>query len=411
MGNAMSASIFDSSAAFRTVWTLRGHLPGERSLSHVPVEPEPFIVGRQRPGVHLRLKSGFVSNQHAELSVVPGGLHVRDLESRNGTFVGGRRISAPTLVGHGETVAFADVEFRVERQCLPPEEPECEGHPTVVNFASFEADWTMSNFARLLQQGAIVPHFQPILSLADVELVGFEALARSEVEGLQSADRMFEAAEFLDQAVTLSRACRQSALDSAGLLPRGMRLFLNTHPSECLEGDVLSMLSAAREAAPEVRLVVEVHEELVGDPRELLAFSDALQELSVELALDDFGKGRSRLKELVQVRPTFVKFDREMIGNLDRAAADEREALRSLVDFLHNLCIFAVAEGIERREEAEACFDLGFDLAQGYYFARPMSARQLSSDGASDDRPPPPPPPRRPTRKETMDYHVLADVD
>lgn len=403
----MSASIFDSSAAFRTVWTLRGHLPGERTISHISIESEPFVVGRQKPGVQLRLKSGFVSNQHAELSVVPGGLHVRDLESRNGTFVGGRRISAPTLVGHGETVAFADVEFRVERQCLPPEDTECEGHPTVVNFASFEADWTMSNFARLLQEGTIVPHFQPILSLADVELIGFEALARSEVDGLQSAAKMFEAAEFLDQAVSLSRACRQSALDSAGLLPRGMRLFLNTHPQECLRGDVLSMLAAAREAAPEVRLVVEIHEDLVGDPRDMLKFSEELQELSVELALDDFGKGRSRLKELVQVRPTFVKFDREMINNLDRAAADEREALRSLVDFLHNLCIFAVAEGIERREEAEACFELGFDLAQGYYFARPMSAEKFRSEGDSDVKPPP----RRPTRKETMDYHVLADVD
>ena len=77
---------------------------------------------------------------------------------------------------------------------------------------------------------------------------------------------------------------------------------------------------------------------------------------------------------MVEARPDYVKFDIGLIRGLSVVDDNRMRMLRSLVSMVQDLNISALAEGIETIEEAEACQEIGFDLAQGFYYGRPAPA-------------------------------------
>ena len=100
---------------------------------------------------------------------------------------------------------------------------------------------------------------------------------------------------------------------------------------------------------------------------------DELASLGIGLAYDDFGVGESRLNELAEVPPDYLKLDRSLIENLHQASQSKQLLVESLVRIVHQLGVIALAEGIESAEQAETCRKLGLDLGQGYYYAEPRS--------------------------------------
>lgn len=109
---------------------------------------------------------------------------------------------------------------------------------------------------------------------------------------------------------------------------------------------------------------------------------NALVELNMGLAYDDFGAGQSRLNELTETAPDYVKFDMSLIRNIDAASPQRQEVLASLIQIVHNLGILSVAEGIETQAEGETCLKMGFDLAQGFFYGRPAPIRDASASVA-----------------------------
>jgi EAL domain-containing protein (putative c-di-GMP-specific phosphodiesterase class I) len=99
-----------------------------------------------------------------------------------------------------------------------------------------------------------------------------------------------------------------------------------------------------------------------------------LKDLGMRLAYDDFGAGQSRLMELADVPPDVLKFDMRMIHGLSHASDERQNMVRSLVKIVRSLAVVPLAEGIETGDEAAICRDLGFELAQGYFFGRPTAA-------------------------------------
>jgi EAL domain-containing protein (putative c-di-GMP-specific phosphodiesterase class I) len=405
----MSSSVFDAETTVAVEkWFLVGRLPGETNLRRIEIPDDGATVGRTSERADIVLPSSFISSRHARLLPKGEMLEIQDLGSRNGTFVRRERITDAEEAVSGDTVAFADVEFQLERlrkqNAVHP-----DGFDTFVGTDSFEGEWTVSNFAKLVQGKLVTPVMQPIVELASQRVVGIEALARSEVGGLETPARMFEAAEMLNQAALLSDICREKAIEAARGAPRGQRLFLNTHPQESLARDVLRSVQELRRRAPSLRLVIEVHEERIDELAATRSFTHRLGQMGVEFALDDFGAGRSRINEVLRLRPAFVKFDRSLIGNIDQSSELDQQAIKSLVDLMKSLSIRCVAEGIERREEANVCRRLGFELGQGFLFARPTRFDELGlskssfnlKEGAPDGAC---------QRKETMDYSVLNDA-
>jgi EAL domain-containing protein (putative c-di-GMP-specific phosphodiesterase class I) len=96
-----------------------------------------------------------------------------------------------------------------------------------------------------------------------------------------------------------------------------------------------------------------------------------LRERGFEIALDDLGAGYNSLGAVAAVSPEIIKLDISLVSNL-HLSQPKREMVRLLSEYAQRHQIKTVAEGIELREEADACTDLGIRWLQGYHLERPI---------------------------------------
>jgi EAL domain-containing protein (putative c-di-GMP-specific phosphodiesterase class I) len=247
----------------------------------------------------------------------------------------------------------------------------------------------------LLREGAVSPLFQPIVGLREGELLGYEALGCGGYEGLpRGIQDLFELAGLIGAELELTQLLRRTSLDECGVFPGSPRFFLNTHPKELRDASLLESLREAREDHPGLRMALEVHESAVTDPTSIGRLKNELEKLDILLVYDDFGAGQARLLELADVPPDYLKFDRSLIRDIDQATTGRRRLLASLAELAADLGIGLIAEGLEKRSEAEICRSLGFGYGQGYLFGRPLSSDHFRSgfhveevDPASDTDP------------------------
>ena len=352
------------------VWFLSGPTQPGEGVMHAPVDGNPYVVGR-KTGVSLKLQFRTVSGNHAAMWVEGGKLLLRDLGSTNGTYVNGKRIESGETIGimEEDLIHFAEAPFRVRRQS-----PTGMTNGTIAENVCDQA-LALVQFDRLMSERLVKPHFQTIVTLDEEKLVGFEILGRGSVYGLESVGAMFQAAEQLSLAVELSRLLRWEGIRVGRDLPGRPCLFVNTHPREVEDvGGLIESLANVREMTGNTDLVLEIHESSVTNPALMRSLHAALNELDIRLAYDDFGAGQARLAELIEARPDYVKFDISLIRQIDQATDQRRQMLQTLVKMVRDLDICALAEGIETPEEALACKEIGFDLAQGYFYGRPSPA-------------------------------------
>ncbi len=225
-----------------------------------------------------------------------------------------------------------------------------------------------------LVDGRIVPHYQPVVRLADRRIVGLEALLRMHLPD----GRIALAAEFqgafsdprLAYALT-SRLFDLVARDAAGWLADGIdfgHIGVNVAMADVFEDDIGDRLDATFSAAgvPLRHLIVEVTEMIImDDPSHDLADAvERLRKRGVLVALDDFGTGYASLTHLLNFPSDIIKIDRSFI---DRMLTDRNSLVivESLIDIARKLDRRVVAEGIENEAQAELLLDLGCRLGQG----------------------------------------------
>ncbi|MEZ6091359.1 MAG: EAL domain-containing protein [Pirellulaceae bacterium] len=371
---ATSIDVVDdrSTSVNSDVWFLSGPTrPGEPPR-HIAVESEPFIVGRKQ-SVNLTLGFNTVSSAHASLWMENGQLWLQDMGSTNGTFVNGQRVTQPVRLGEEDLVHFAEALFRIRRQSI--------GASTSGTISRNVCDQALAlvQFDRLMSEKLVNPHFQPIINLADGSILGFEILGRGRVFGLESVGAMFQAASQLKLEVDLSQLLRDEGVRVGTKLPERPILFVNTHPAELENEGLIGSLEKLREIAGATRLVLEIHESAVTNPQMLSRLQSQLRALDIGLAYDDFGAGQARLSELVQARPDYVKFDMSLVQGIDTASPERQRMVEALVKMVRDLDVKALAEGIENEAEAHHCIQIGFELAQGYYFGRPVPLEAVSA--------------------------------
>jgi EAL domain-containing protein (putative c-di-GMP-specific phosphodiesterase class I) len=351
----------------KPTWSLHSEASGGL-VAHALVNANPFTIGRSSKNA-LTIADPTVSSHHAELVALADAFLVRDLGSTNGTFLNGNRVERHELLGDGDVLQFGAVAF--DLKATTDENRETCSPCTIAKDVADDAV-AFVQFEKMLNDKAVVPHFQPIVD-RDGTIRAYEILGRSRLFGLETPAAMFRAATRLQSEVALSRLMRQEGIRAACSLPGNARFFVNTHPTELIEQGLVESIWALRQAYPEPRVVLEIHESAVTDVEQLRSLSDSMQELAVGIAYDDFGAGQSRLLELTDVRPEFVKFDISLIRNLHEATERRRQMVQSLVRMVLDLDIVALAEGVEKREEAAVCWDMGFQLGQGYHFGRPAA--------------------------------------
>src|SRR3954469_14445721 len=355
----------------RVTWLLAGQLADDQPMRHVRVDSSRFIVGRN-PGASLCIPSPTVSREHAELTVVDRGLLLRDLGSTNGTFVNGTRLQQPCTVNHGDLLQFGQVVFRVVQQST-------ESGPQTIQADSCDRALALIQFDQLMTQRAVTPHVQPIVKMADRKMWASEVLARSRFFGLKDPHSMFAAAKVLNLEGELSRIMREEGVRSAQVLPTEHALFVNTHPVEIDDLDLMIFsLSELRELEPRRPLVLEIHEAAVTCGDQMRNLRAALSDMRIGLAYDDFGAGQARLVELVDVPPDYLKFDMRLVQNLESASIERVRMLASLVKMVSDLGITPLAEGIELESDHEICRQMGFKCGQGFFYGYPMLPKQLA---------------------------------
>lgn len=344
---------------------LRGSTGAEEQA--IPVTPTPFSIGR-RPGSSLQLNHRTISGHHADLIIENKQLWVVDRQSTNGTYVNGRRISESTPLREEDLLQFADIAFRVKcdtraTTCQTLQEDVCDQALALVQFD------------RLMENRLVTPFFQPVVDLSSGRYLGYEVLARSRLFGLESCAAMFDAASRLNMEVELSRMLRWEGIREGLNLPKASIIFVNTHPLEIQRDGLVESMATARRLSQDVPIILEIHEAAVTDPKEMRILRDQLRELNIGVAYDDFGAGQTRLSELVEAPPDFLKFDISLIRNIDQATPERQRMLASLVSLVKDLGVNPLAEGIETAGEAEVCRSLGFVSAQGFHFGRPAPLR------------------------------------
>lgn len=235
-----------------------------------------------------------------------------------------------------------------------------------------------------LAQEALHLDFQPFVSLSSGEVVGFEALARwKDAElGLVSPVKFIPVAEESGLIVPLGRwALRKGAEQLAkwdaefgGRVP--LTLNVNVSPVQIARDNVADAVRDALASAgvDGSRLTVEVTESaLVTDIEKTRKLLNALKDMDLTIAMDDFGTGFSNLANLQMLPIDVLKIDRSFVNGMvdDR---DKVAIVRAILSLAGALGMRTVAEGIETAEVGHALAELGCDRGQGYHYARPMSA-------------------------------------
>ncbi|MBC9033717.1 EAL domain-containing protein [Sphingomonas sp. JC676] len=228
-----------------------------------------------------------------------------------------------------------------------------------------------------IENGQITAHYQPVISLADDRITGFEALARWEhpVRGLLAPDLFIPIAEDLGLIGLLSYDILRSGCIAARAWPPYATLSINISPLQLkdpwLSGRLLAIL--AETGFQPSRLIVEVTENAIIDDIDLVAeVFTSLQNAGIRIALDDFGKGYSSLNHLRQLHFDHLKIDSSFVLSMD--SAESRKIVSAIAGLGKALGMPVTAEGVETMASAEALRALGCEQAQGFLFGRPIPA-------------------------------------
>ncbi|GGF67806.1 hypothetical protein GCM10007301_29390 [Azorhizobium oxalatiphilum] len=176
---------------------------------------------------------------------------------------------------------------------------------------------------------------------------------------------------------SFDQRCRVTAIAkavAAGVLETDARLSINFlpnavySPKACIQ---LTLQTAAKTGFPADRLIFEFTEnEQMGDPSHVTAIIETYRQIGFRTALDDFGAGYANLSLLARFRPDFIKLDMDLLRGID-ADSTRQHIVEAVVGLAKNLGLGVVAEGIESAGELATVRQLGINLAQGYFLAKP----------------------------------------
>lgn len=213
--------------------------------------------------------------------------------------------------------------------------------------------------------------FHPLVDAANGTVFGHEALVRGPQN--ESAGSIFEKVSD-DLLYGFDQRCRKTAIEKAADLDLGTLLSINFlpgavyNPEACLQ---LTLKTAEQHHFPLERIIFEVSEgEKVLDTAHLLDIFSTYRARGLLTAFDDFGAGFSGLNLLADFQPDFVKLDMGLVRGVDQEKP-RRAVIRHVAALCRDLDIKLIAEGVETADELKALRNLGIDLFQGFYFAKP----------------------------------------
>jgi polar amino acid transport system substrate-binding protein len=176
----------------------------------------------------------------------------------------------------------------------------------------------------------------------------------------------------------LRTACRQSMeWERAGLTGIMMSVNISVKQINSLNivQDILDIIDETH-MIPE-HLILEITESVAMENiSKTIDIMNQLREKGVTFSLDDFGTGYSSLNYLKNIPINHLKIDKQFVQNLQRQTFEE-VVVRSIIEIAHRMELTVVAEGIETLEQKEALASYNCDIAQGYYYSKPIPHQEV----------------------------------
>ena len=249
-----------------------------------------------------------------------------------------------------------------------------DGTPLQVHTRRIE---TGAALRRAIPQDELRIHYQPIIELKSKSIIGFEALVRWERpdHGLLAPAHFVPLAEEIGLISDLGRWVLLHATETVAGWPGEPRLAVNLSARQF--DNVQLLVNQVKQALdqshfPADRLDLEVTETaLLRDPKAAARGLQAIRDLGVRIAMDDFGIGYSSLSQLQQYPFDLVKIDRTFVEPLNLPEGDHR-IVPALVHLANALELDVVAEGIESPKALRTLQDMRCAYGQGFLFSRPV---------------------------------------
>ena len=230
-------------------------------------------------------------------------------------------------------------------------------------------------YTHILKDSNITTYYQPIISLKNSEVLGYEALSRGPVNSyFHSPEKLFDFAKKINKVWELDLLCRLNAIKKAKGIIDNKLLFINIDSD--IINDPLFRKGFTKEFLDNHNIdsshvIFEITEHTaVADYKMFNEVLENYRQQGYRIALDDVGEGYSGLRLMTEVRPDFIKIDMSLIRNIDKDMM-KKELLKSFQRFAKITNIHLVAEGIETYDELKTLIEIGIPYGQGYYLQRP----------------------------------------
>jgi EAL domain-containing protein (putative c-di-GMP-specific phosphodiesterase class I) len=251
-----------------------------------------------------------------------------------------------------------------------------------------DAERRKQGLKQIIDSGDVRTLVHPVFRLADMSIVGYEALSRGPVNSeFERPDKLFKVAYDADLVVTLERLCRKRAFETASRLPEGRLLFINIEPEAVADPELRDIMFTTLLADSDVKpesIVFEITERTaISDFASFRATLEYLRTLGFHIAVDDGGAGYGSLQCLAEVRPEWLKIDMSLVRGIDTDTV-RRSLVASMAMFAERMGVHLVAEGIERIEEYTALRELGVLYGQGFLFSQPVEPYPDDADVTPD---------------------------
>ena len=232
-------------------------------------------------------------------------------------------------------------------------------------------------------------NYQPIVSLENNTLAGFEALIRwnHPERGIVSPSEFIPVAEENGLVIPLGRwilyeSCRQMRewqKNNADFL--GLKISVNLSTKQFLQPDLVEQVTAAlvsTQLDPHCLKLEITESQVMENSDKSISMMNRLRALGIEISLDDFGTGYSSLSYLHRLPVNYLKIDRSFVSRMVENK-ENGEIVHTIIKLAQNLKMRVVAEGIETAAQLAQLKLLNCELGQGYFFSKPLDPEEVES--------------------------------
>ncbi|KAB7671233.1 EAL domain-containing protein [Bacillus sp. B1-b2] len=294
------------------------------------------------------------------------------------------RFVSDTTLWLSEPVFFAFLDYAkihlqtetilaAESEWISPLEDKYPRKKLVDFTAEKEASWIDD----IILNNDITSYFQAIVQLKDNKptIIGYEMLSRGlDHRGdIIPPNLLFDAARKRNRLFSLDRACRLQSVRNASIIPNSL-VFINFiptaiyNPEHCLESTFALIKKLNLNPENIVFEVVETDE--INELTHLQSILSYYRKHGFKYALDDVGVGYNNIEKLEAIKPDIVKLAFEYCNGVSNDV-EKQVMANAVLEATHRIGALALAEGVETVEDLEYLKEMGFDLFQGYYFAKP----------------------------------------